>query len=69
MSVYLFICLSVADGRPNGWADQDKTWHRDYVSLCGLAPLLESIVMWVSLKWPEADHKYLFIALDRGCAS
>jgi len=29
LSVYLFICLSVADGRPNGWADQDQTWHRD----------------------------------------
>ena len=27
--VYLFICLSVADGRPNGWVDQDQTWHRD----------------------------------------
>jgi len=26
----------------------------DYVSLCGLAPLLGSIVMWVSLKWPAA---------------
>jgi len=21
MSVYLFVCLYVADGRPNGWAD------------------------------------------------
>ena len=27
--VYLFIYLYVADGRPNGWADQDQTWHRD----------------------------------------
>ena len=25
MSVYLY----VADGRPNGWADQGQTWHRD----------------------------------------
>ena len=25
MSVYLY----VANGRPNGWADQDQTWHRD----------------------------------------
>jgi len=24
-----FVCLSVADDRPNGWADQDETWHRD----------------------------------------
>ena len=23
------LCLSVADGRPNGWADQDQTWHRE----------------------------------------
>ena len=23
------VCLSVADGRPNGWAYQDQTWHRD----------------------------------------
>jgi len=22
-------CLYVADGRLNGWADQDQTWHRD----------------------------------------
>jgi len=29
MSVYLFVSLSVADGRLNGWADQDHTWHRD----------------------------------------
>jgi len=29
MSVYLLICLSVSDSRPNGWADQDQTWHRD----------------------------------------
>jgi len=26
MSVYLY----VANGRPNGWADQDQTWHRAY---------------------------------------
>ena len=28
----MFICLYVlyaGDGRPNGWADQDQTWHRD----------------------------------------
>jgi len=24
-----YVCLSVADGWPNGWADQDQTWHRD----------------------------------------
>ena len=24
----LFVCLFVADGRPNGWANQDQTWHR-----------------------------------------
>jgi len=24
-----YVCLSVADGRPNGWADQDQTWHRE----------------------------------------
>jgi len=31
MFVYLFICLFVciADGRPNGWADQDQTWDGD----------------------------------------
>jgi len=27
--VCLSVCLSVADGRPNGWADQHQTWHRD----------------------------------------
>jgi len=29
MFICLPVCLSVADGRPNGWADQDQTWHRD----------------------------------------
>jgi len=29
LSVCLFVCLSVADGRPNGGADEDQTWHRD----------------------------------------
>ena len=29
MSIYLSVCLYVANGRPNGWADQDQTWHRD----------------------------------------
>ena len=29
MSVYLFVCLSVVDSQPNGWADQDQIWHRD----------------------------------------
>jgi len=23
------VCLYVANGRPNGWADQDQTWHKD----------------------------------------
>jgi len=27
MSVYLSVCLYVDNGRPNGWADQDQTWH------------------------------------------
>ena len=34
MSIYIIkgdmsVCLSVADGRPNGWADQDQNWDRD----------------------------------------
>jgi len=29
MFICLSVCLSVADGRPNVWADQDQTWHRD----------------------------------------
>jgi len=24
-----YVCLYVANGRPNGWANQDQTWHRD----------------------------------------
>ena len=27
--VYLFVSLYAGDGRPNGWADQDQTWHGD----------------------------------------
>jgi len=29
MSVCLFVCLYAGDGGPNGWADQDQTWHGD----------------------------------------
>jgi len=25
------LCLYVAAGRPNGWADQDQTWQRTHV--------------------------------------
>jgi len=28
----LSVCLYVANGRPIGWADQDQTWHRDWVT-------------------------------------
>jgi len=27
--ICLSVRLSVADGRPNGWADEDQTWHGD----------------------------------------
>ena len=30
--VSLSVYLSVADGRPNGWADQDQTLHRECYS-------------------------------------
>jgi len=23
------VCLYAGDGRPNGWADRDQTWHGD----------------------------------------
>jgi len=29
-----YVCLSVADARSNGWADQDQTWHRDSCWAC-----------------------------------
>jgi len=25
--VCLFVCLYVANSHPNGWTDQDQTWH------------------------------------------
>jgi len=27
--ICLSVCLYAGDGRPNGWADQDQTWHGD----------------------------------------
>jgi len=47
----MFICLSVADGRPNGWADQDQTWHRGLMLTQGGSVLVKVKVkvMWCHL--------------------
>jgi len=44
--VCLFICLSVADGRPNGWADQDQTWHGTHVDPGSVLVKVKVKVIW-----------------------
>ena len=49
LSVCLFVCLSVANGRPNGWADQDKTWHGTHVDPGSVLVKVKVKVMWCHL--------------------
>jgi len=47
MSVCLSVCLYAGDGRPNGWADQDQTWHGDsYVDPGSVLGKVKFKVIW-----------------------
>ena len=44
------VCVYVADGRPNGWADQDQTWHGDsYVDPGSVLVKVKVKVIWCHL--------------------